>query len=65
MDVSAKARRELEQGRLRALRDQVAEVMLALDEIGLHEAAAHVSMSLMAIDRAASRAPDLPEGSIH
>jgi hypothetical protein len=65
MDASATARCELELGRLRALRDQAAEVMLALDQIGLHEAAGHVSMSLMSIDEAASRPAVLPQGTVH
>jgi hypothetical protein len=54
MDAPASGRRALEKVRLQALRDQVASVMLALDEIGLHRAAEHVSMSLLEIDAATS-----------
>lgn len=39
--------------RLRILRAQAARLMLALDEVGLHEAAAHVSTGIRVMDRAA------------
>lgn len=39
--------------RLRILRAQAARLMMSLREAGLHEAAAHVSTGIKAIDRAA------------
>ena len=59
------ARRVLEERRLRALRDQVARVMLALDEVGLHEAAGHVSMSLLSIDEAAAQPAVSRRDTVH
>ena len=64
-DGPATPPRELEQYRLRMLRDQAAELMQTLDELGLHEAAAHVSMSLLSIDRAAARPAAPLQGSVH
>jgi hypothetical protein len=39
--------------RRRILRAQAARLMIALDEAGLHEAAAHISTGIEAIDRTA------------
>lgn len=55
-DESSAERPVLEEVRLRALREEVARVMRALDELGLHQAAAHASMSLHAIDVASDEA---------
>lgn len=58
-DRRAEERLEFEETSLAALRDEVTRVMLVLDEIGLHEAAGHVCMSLHVIDEAA-RSPVVP-----
>ena len=65
MEGPAAAGDVLGAARLRALRDQMAQVMLALDEVGLHQAAAHVSMSLWVIDEAAARPAPPPRGWVH
>jgi hypothetical protein len=62
----AAVRGEPAQAALRALRDEAARVMMALDDVGLHEAAAHVSMSLLSIDEAAaSTLAPRPKASVH
>lgn len=43
----------LREYRLRILRAQAARLMMDLDEVGLNEAAAHISMGIGAMDRAA------------
>jgi hypothetical protein len=65
LDGSTFDRRELELGRLQDLRDQLARVMLALDEVGLHQAAAHVSMSVWSIDEAAAGPALGRRGTLH
>lgn len=40
-------------------------MIMALDEIGLHEAAAHVAMSLEVIDRAAEPPASCGERRLH
>lgn len=64
-DECVAARGVFELGRLRVLRAEVARVMLALDELGLHEAAEHASMSLLSIDRASAGPTALQRSSVH